>query len=186
MKKISNILMIASVLMIVQACGGGSEEKSEAPDNKEAEISMTDKTARFEKERKERAEQRRINRLELAANSPTYTDASGELVYIMGEIDPSFIGGNKAMMNYIKSNVTYPEGAEERGDEGTVFVDFVVGKDGAVRGVEITGAESIAVDQSLRNEAIRVVASMPAWTPGSQKGTPVNVKFSIPITFQLK
>jgi protein TonB len=133
----------------------------------------------------DRTEQRRLERLALAESNPTYTDGMGELVYIMGEVDPAFIGGNKAMMDYLRDNLSYPKDAQNRGEEGTVFVDFIVTKTGSVRGVEITDLDSENVDQSLRDEAIRVVSSMPAWTPGSQLGTTVNVKYSIPITFRM-
>ncbi len=69
--------------------------------------------------------------------------------------------------------------------EGTVFVDFVVGAGGAVRDAEVTEATNDAAKQAFSEEAIRVVSSMPAWTPGTQRGKPVDVRVSLPITFQL-
>jgi protein TonB len=115
---------------------------------------------------------------------PTYKDASGKMVYNKAEIDPSFTGGDDAMMQYLRDNINYPADAREKGIEGTVFIDFVVGDNGKVREVvvsDIVGDE----DQSLKDEAARVVSSMPTWIPGRQRGEAVDTRFSIPITFQL-
>ena len=78
-----------------------------------------------------------------------------------------------------------PEAAKAQEAEGTVFVDFIVATDGSIRNVVATDAAGEDVDQTLRDEAIRVVSSMPKWTPGRQHGKPVHVSYSLPITFQI-
>jgi TonB family protein len=95
------------------------------------------------------------------------------------------VGGDEAMMKYLKENIVFPKDAEDKGLEGTVFVDFIVLEDGSVLEVSVEDAPGEEVDQSFRDEAIRVVNSMPKWTPGHQGGKPVDVKFSLPITFQI-
>ncbi len=185
MKKGLSILVMAIAVIAIQSCAGKTDKKAESESTAITEQSKAERAAFWEKERLERAELRRIELLKLAEENPTYEDAKGNLVYIVAEVDPSFNGGDKAMMKYIRDNLKFPEEALERGDEGTVFVDFVIGKDGMVRAVEIIDIKSQDIDQSLQNEAVRVIRSMPAWKPGSQQGEAVDVKFSIPITFQV-
>ena len=96
---------------------------------------------------------------------------------------PQYGDGMGSFQNYISENLNYPEKAEEAGLEGRVLVNFVVEKDGSVSNVEV--AES--VDSILDAEAIRVISSMPAWTPGQdEKGEAVRVIFTCPIVFLLE
>ena len=101
-------------------------------------------------------------------------------VYQVVEKQPEFPGGMEAMMKYLSENIKYPADARAAGKGGKVFVGFVVKKDGTVANVELmrgTGTES------LDNEALRVVSSMPKWNPGMQGGKAVNVKFVLPVVF---
>ncbi len=97
------------------------------------------------------------------------------------ENKPVFPGGEAAMFKYIQQNTKYPEIAKENGITGKVFVQFVIGKDGKVSDVEVIRG----IDPYLDKEAVRVVSSMPKWTPGSQRGKPVKVSFQLPINFTL-
>ena len=63
-----------------------------------------------------------------------------------------------------------------------MIVQFVVGRDGSISGAKVVKS----VDPSLDKEAIRVVKSMPKWIPGKQNGQSVNVKYTLPVTFQLR
>ena len=96
---------------------------------------------------------------------------------------PEFNGGQLAMMEFLMNNMKYPQAAVKAKQQGKAVVGFVVRKDGTVSDVHITQSAGHAV---LDEEAIRVVKAMPAWKPGKQKGEPVNVKYSVPITFKLK
>jgi TonB family protein len=187
MKNFRNIMYLLIAVLLLQACNSKTEKSTdaEAQAGNEAVLSPTEKKALLEKERTDRQEKRRIALEELFATTPTYTDPAGNLVYHKAEISPSYAGGNKAMMEFLRDNLKFPEEAQEKGVEGTVFVDFVVSKNGTVREVEVTDATFTNVDQSFRDEAVRVVKSMPTWIPGNQNGTVVDVKFSIPITFEL-
>ena len=103
-------------------------------------------------------------------------------VYDVVEKMPSFPGGMPALFEYLCNNVHYPKVAEEKKVEGRVIVTFVVGKDGSISNAELVRS----VSEELDAEAIRVVSSMPKWQPGTQNGKPVNVKFTVPVTFKLK
>ena len=95
---------------------------------------------------------------------------------------PEFPGGPQALMEYLMKNVSYPKSAFDANIQGRVLAQFVVDKEGTVRGAKIIKS----VDPALDNEALRVINSMPKWTPGRQNGKLVNVKYTIPVTFNLQ
>jgi len=103
-------------------------------------------------------------------------------IYQECEVMPQFPGGELEIRKFIANNIRYPKEAMKYSEMGKVFVIFVVAKDGAVEKVRIARGISPALD----NEAIRVVSSMPNWTPGTNKGEPVNVQYTIPVNFQLQ
>lgn len=95
---------------------------------------------------------------------------------------PSFPGGQGAMFEYISRNIKYPEIAVANGVQGCVIVTFIVKKDGSLSYVRIVKS----VDPALDKEALRLIKSMPKWSPGIKKGKYVNVKFTVPVTFRLQ
>ncbi|NLA24564.1 MAG: energy transducer TonB [Bacteroidales bacterium] len=97
------------------------------------------------------------------------------------EQKPEFPGGEAELLKYIAQNTKYPEIAKENGIQGRVFVQFVIGADGSVTRVSLARG----VDHYLDNEAIRVVKTLPKWTPGKQRGKSVPVTYVIPINFKL-
>ena len=104
-----------------------------------------------------------------------------EKVYENVGVDPEFPGGDAAFANFIKSAVVYPELAAEMGEQGIVYVKFVVNKDGSIEQVSIRQGVSEALDK----EAQRVVKKMPNWIPGEQNGKKVRVSYTLPISFKL-
>jgi periplasmic protein TonB len=102
-------------------------------------------------------------------------------VFLVVEQQPEFEGGYEAMMNFIRKNMRYPASARRMGIDGTVFVSFVVGKDGSINDVKVIRGISADCDK----EAVRVVQAMPPWKPGKQNGKPVFVRFNLPIKFKL-
>lgn len=193
MKRNLNLLLFAVMLLVAQACGTKSEQPNEAANTAEItaqqvktdEAALAEKRATLEKDRLAREERRRIANEELAKTTPFYTTKDGKIIYNKAEVDPKYVGGEKALMEYLRNNLQYPKEADDKGLEGTVFVDFVVAADGTVGAVEIMNEPGEEVDESLRNEAIRVVSAMPKWEPGRQRGKAVDVKYSLPITFQM-
>lgn len=103
-------------------------------------------------------------------------------VFDVVEENPSFPGGQAALMQWLNANIKYPVIAAENGIEGRVIVQFVVSKTGSISDVRVVRG----VDPSLDKEAVRVVSNMPNWTPGRQNGTTVNVRFTLPVTFRLQ
>ena len=82
------------------------------------------------------------------------------------QIYPSFPGGEAAMGEWIRNAIDYPPMSVEMGEQGTVYVQFVVNKDGSIEKVKIVRG----VSDELDDEAKRVVRKMPKWTPGQQAG----------------
>lgn len=78
-------------------------------------------------------------------------------------------------------NIKYPAEAAKAGIQGKVIVQFVIGKDGTVRDVKPIRNISPELDA----EAVRVVAAMPKWVPGYQRGEAVNVRYTLPVNFRM-
>ncbi|MEC7124753.1 MAG: energy transducer TonB, partial [Bacteroidota bacterium] len=82
---------------------------------------------------------------------------------------------------HIRKNFRYPEIAQEMGIQGRVYVNFIISKDGSISNIRMRGP-----DKNLEKEAARIIGKLPKMTPGKQRGRPVRVPFSIPITFRLQ
>lgn len=95
---------------------------------------------------------------------------------------PEYPGGIKALLDYLCQNVKYPADAEKQKIEGRVIANFVVETDGSISNVEVFRP----VFPSLDAEAVRVLSAMPKWKPGMQSGKVVRVKYTVPISFNLK
>lgn len=94
---------------------------------------------------------------------------------------PQFPGGNAALMKWVMDNLTYPADALADKVEGMVFVQFVVKADGGIGDVKIVRKLSPSLDA----EAERVIKSLPRFEPGMQEGKPVDVLFTLPISFKI-
>ncbi len=103
-----------------------------------------------------------------------------EIFVIIADM-PSFPGGVNALMQYLSKNTVYPKNAKEAGITGTVYITFVIEKDGSVSSI----AALREVGGGCTEEAIRVVSGMPRWEPGKQRGKPVRVSMNLPISFKL-
>ena len=102
-------------------------------------------------------------------------------VFVIVDHIPEYPGGDDARLNFLREHVTYPQEAKDKGIQGTVFVNFIVEKDGSISNVKI--AKSL--DKSCDEECIRVTKLMPKWKPGKQKGKIVRVSYNMPIKFTL-
>ena len=94
---------------------------------------------------------------------------------------PQFEGGESEMFKYLSKNMKYPKVDLQLERQGTVFVEFVVGKNGEITEVKILRGVSETIDA----EAVRVIQSMPNWLPGKQKGRAVKVRYKMPLTFKI-
>lgn len=105
---------------------------------------------------------------------------NADKVFGMVEEQPSFPGGQAALMKYIEENMRCPD--PESDASGRVIVQFVIGKDGTVKDPKVVRGITPALD----GEALRLVRNMPKWKPGKQMGEAVEVRYTLPVTFKWK
>lgn len=97
------------------------------------------------------------------------------------ESDPQFPGGQRALLDWVQTNMVYPPSAIEAGKQGKVIVQFVVKSDGTIGETKVVRSKS----EDLDNEALRIVRSLPRFTPGTLSGVPTDVWYTLPIIFKL-
>jgi TonB family protein len=106
-------------------------------------------------------------------------------VFTVVEQMPEFPGGVDAHMKYLAKNVKYPGKALDANTSGTVYIQFIVNADGSISDPTVIRGVSGPGGKECDDEALRVVKSMPNWTPGKQNGKNVRVKYILPIKFTL-
>ena len=149
-----------------------AEEAKAAAEAKKAEEAKAAGLAKLEVEQKAEAK---------ASDATAPADTTKDVDYDVTETMPQFPGGPGALMKYLAANIKYPASAITAKKQGLVIVTFVIQKDGSVTNARIAKS----VDPELDAEALRIVKAMPNWTPGTQDGKPVNVKYTIPVKFSL-
>ncbi|GLU54433.1 energy transducer TonB [Dyadobacter frigoris] len=105
-----------------------------------------------------------------------------EETFVAVEQAPAYFGGNAAMAEFLRKNLKYPVQASRANIQGRVFVSFIVGSDGKIEDVKTLKGIGFGCDE----EAERVIRLMPKWKAGRQSGTPVRVKFNLPVVFQME
>ena len=111
----------------------------------------------------------------------TVVSQTNQRVYDEVKQMPEYPGGMPAMIEFLQTNINYPEDAVKQKVEGRVMVQFVVETDGSISDVHVAKQ----VFPSLDAEAIRVVQVMPKWVPGRENGKVVRVKYNLPIVFRM-
>lgn len=109
-------------------------------------------------------------------------EVNGETIFTVVEKSPEYPGGIQEMFKFLGENIKYPEAAVKAHVSGKVFVNFVVTSEGEIKDITILKGLGFGADQ----ESVRVVSKMPRWKPGMQDGKPVNVRYNLPIAFQLE
>ena len=100
--------------------------------------------------------------------------------YFQVEVMPAFRGGDlNKFRDWVQKRTPYPQAAVDNKIRGTVYLTFIVERDGTVSNVTVVKG----VDPLLDNEAVKSISESPRWTPGLQRGQPVRVRFSIPLNF---
>ena len=160
-------LPVAALLLLFSNCGNKAKTESQAT------TEVKDTTAMVAPTPKEEA-------MPTTEKEPQV--AEGDKVFEIVEVMPEFPGGMSACLQYLAKNIKYSTEAQDAGQQGRVIVQFIVTKEGKIVNPKIVRSVSTILD----NEAIRVVKNMPDWKPGTQKGVPVNVKFTLPVTFRLQ
>jgi TonB family protein len=153
-------LPLAALLMLLAQCGGQSGSKTVGPGESE-ERSQTE------------ALQQESSQPRVVLDKP---------VFVVVEEMPKFPGGDSELLKFLNETIRYPKEAQDKGIQGRVVTSFIVNEDGRISDIEIVKS----IDPLLDAESVRVLQSMPLWTPGKQKGVAVAVKYTVPLTFKLQ
>jgi TonB family protein len=112
-----------------------------------------------------------------------------DTVYFVVERQPEYQGGYNKMMTDLRQNMHYPKSARRRGISGTVYVSFIIGKDGAISNTKVTRG----IDPECDDVAVNAVAKLGKWNPGMHRrdvpgaiAKPVSVRFVLPVKFSLQ
>ena len=175
------LLMVSNIESVAREIGGQVPEVAEVQQKAEqaldADVAVANPMAKAEE-----AKAAELAKAEAKASDATApADTTKNVVYDVTETLPQFPGGQGVMMKYLAANIKYPASAVKAKKQGRVIVSFVIQKDGSVTNARIVRS----VDPELDAEALRIVKAMPNWTPGTQDGKPVNVRYTIPVVFSL-
>lgn len=156
-------LPVAALLLLFSNCGNKTKSEQPAP----AEVADTTSVTQVSQE-------------DTVLNTQE-PEAPEDEIFEVVEKMPEFPGGMSAALKYLTKNIKYPAEAISAKQQGKVVVQFIVTKEGKILNPKVVKSVAPVLDE----EAIRVIATMPDWKPGEQRGIPVNVKFTLPIMFRL-
>ncbi len=111
-------------------------------------------------------------------------NATKDTVYTSAEQMPQFPGGDDSLNKFLAANMKYPPIEAENNIQGTVYISFILEKDGSLS--DIKCVKGVKGGLGLEKEAMRVIKKMPAWIPGKQHDSLVSVKFSVPVKYTIK
>lgn len=110
-----------------------------------------------------------------------YIYKSGKAAFVKVEVNPEFTGGMDAFLRFLSQNIRYPAEARKNGTQGKVIVSFICGNDGKLTDIHVVRGIGDGCDE----ESVRVIKLLPPMKPGYVHGKPVNVAYSIPISFSI-
>jgi protein TonB len=108
-------------------------------------------------------------------------EPESDVVIEIPDVKPEFPGGLEEMYKFLRDNIKYPQISKSAGVSGTVYIKFVVERDGSISNIEILRGVSTDIDA----EALRVMNKMPNWNPGLKNGKLIRSRFNMPIRFTL-
>ncbi len=125
-----------------------------------------------------------LSLLTLVFAAPIFAQEGREEIVMQAPVQPEFPGGIEGMTDYIVKNAVYPKAAKDRNIQETVYVEFVVEKDGSVSTSRVLSDRG--GNPELQKEAKRIVDSMPKWKPAEDgEGNIVRTLMTIPIMFDI-
>ncbi len=100
--------------------------------------------------------------------------------WLLVEVMPTFRGGDiNRFRDWVQKRTNYPQAAIDAKIRGTVFLTFIVEKDGTVSNVTVLKGVHPLID----DEAVKAISESPKWTPGLQRGEPVRIRYQISLRF---
>ena len=105
-----------------------------------------------------------------------------DYICVQYETWPEFPGGQQEMLKYIQENLIYPKLALKKQIQGRSICQFIVEKDGSISHIQVVRSSG---NKSLDRAAIRVIKTMPKWTPGRLQGKIVRTHYTLPVNFRI-
>lgn len=186
------ILVALAIIFTSFSCKSSKSQKAMAKDNLEATPTKLTSSARDNANSNSvdipprptttsRQEILRANAHKIPViDKPSGIVQSGENYYETVEFPAVPPGGLDGWMQYLSSNLNYPELAMKNKISGTVIAMFIVTKDGSISDVEILRGIGGGCDE----ETVRVIKNSPTWTAGKLKsGEAVNTRMRLPVRF---
>jgi protein TonB len=106
---------------------------------------------------------------------------NNEPIFLQVEEPPIFPGGESALTKFLRENINYPKEAIKNKISGTVYVQFIIEKDGSISDIQVVRGIGGGCDE----EAVRVIKLLPKWIPAKQNGVEVRAYYILPIQFSL-
>lgn len=114
---------------------------------------------------------------------PKEEKEADDVPFVTVENMPQFQGGDlNSFRSWVQGRLKYPVIAAENGIQGRVTIEFVIERDGSLTGVKVLASP----DPTLSEEATRVLATSPKWTPGKQRNQAVRVRYTLPVDFRIQ
>lgn len=107
---------------------------------------------------------------------------NGDTLFTACERMAEFPGGESALFAFLRKSQRYPEMAMEMGIQGKVYLQFTIGTDGGISDARVKKG----VHPLLDDDALKLIANMPAWTPALHLGTPVRARMILPLNYVLR
>lgn len=107
-----------------------------------------------------------------------------EIIYDYVDEPAEFPGGTKALLQFIKDHLKYPESALKNGIEGKCYVKLLISDKGIVKEAKLL--KGIPDCPECEKEALRIMHVMPVWKPGKVNGKPVSSYYRLPVSFKLE
>lgn len=113
--------------------------------------------------------------------APAEKSVVQEEIIAFPEVNAEFPGGASALQQHISNHLIYPEVSKDMGDQGKVYLSFVVEKDGNITNIKVERGVTMELDR----EAKRIIRTMPKWNPGKVNGEPVRTRVYLPLIFRI-
>jgi periplasmic protein TonB len=124
-----------------------------------------------------------FNRLLLFFALSFSTVGCSQKVYTVVDIQPEYPNGLVMLYKYLGQNIKYPQNCRDNGIEGTLYIGFIIEKDGSITNVVCKRGHFC---EDYTKNTIELIQAMPKWKPGLIKGKPVRVSYTIPIKIHLE
>jgi TonB family protein len=187
--KILPVLAALSAMGWVTSCNNSDESANNSttsPADSTAGLAGTDNTMTPPADSSATNMGKKKGKVSIAMNPDNKTDKMSSDktgYYNYAEVSSSYNGGQTAIENYVNNNLQYPQEAIDNNAEGTVRVQFGIDENGRISNVKTIGEK---IGYGLEEEAVRVIAAMPKWTPGQVKGKNVKTWMVLPVTYRLE